>query len=149
MILYPYDDYKAWCGRYPPDVVRRQFSEMAKLWQAGLDSMEHALQSVSRTKEGNARLDLAVAKTCFHHFQSTANQVEFYLLRDGPRKPEALARMRAIAKEEIEIARRQFEIARNHSVIAFEASNHYYYTPLDLVEKALHCRYLMAQLDKG
>jgi hypothetical protein len=30
---------------------------------------------------------------------------------------------------------------------AYEASNHYYYTPLDLVEKTLNCRYVMRELD--
>ena len=55
--------------------------------------------------------------------------------------------MRAIAAQEIELARRQFEFARRNSVIAYEASNHYYYTPLDLVEKTLQCRYVIRQLD--
>ena len=45
-----------------------------------------------------------------------------------------------IARAEIELAQAQFSIARRHSTIAFEASNHYYYRPLDLAEKILNCR---------
>ncbi len=49
---------------------------------------------------------------------------------------------------DIDLARRQFRIARSHSEIGFEASNHYYYTPLDLVEKTLNCRELIRELDR-
>jgi hypothetical protein len=149
MILFPYDDYKAWSAKYPPAVVQRQFAKMAALWNAGLTTLERSLDKATGPKKANADLDAAIARTCYHHFQSTANQVEFYLLRDGAATPEATARMKAIAGEEIELARRQFPLARAHSVIAYEASNHYYYTPLDLVEKALHCRYVMHQLDSS
>jgi len=146
MILFPYDDYKSWSAKYPPEVVHKQFTRMADLWKVGLTAMERSLGKVTAHKKASADLDVAIAKTCYHHFQSTANQVEFYLLRDGVATPEAVARMKAIAGQEIELARRQFQQARRHSAIAYEASNHYYYTPLDLVEKALHCRYVLQQL---
>ena len=147
MMLFPYDDYRAWAGPYPPEVVEKQFAKMAALWSAGLAVMERSLAHVPPHKKAAADLDLAIARTCLHHFQSTANQVEFYLLRDGDQTPETALRMRALAAQEIDLARRQFEVARLHSVIGYEASNHYYYTPLDLVEKALNCRYVMRQLD--
>jgi hypothetical protein len=53
--------------------------------------------------------------------------------------------MGLIAKHEIELAKDQFRVARRHSMIAYEASNHYYYTPLDLVEKILNCRQIIDQ----
>lgn len=149
MILFPYDDYKAWSGQYPPEAVQRQFAKLAALWSVGVATLESSLAHVPAHKKAAADLDLAIAQTCHHHFQSTANQVEFYLLRDGARTAEAVARMRALARQEIDLARRQFDVARQHSVIAYEASNHYYYRPLDLVEKALNCRYLLRQLDSG
>jgi phosphoribosyl-ATP pyrophosphohydrolase len=148
MILFPYDDYRAWSGAYPPETVRKQFAKMAALWKEGLATFERALPGVAPHKKRFAELDLAVAETCYHHFQSTANQVEFYMLREKTGDQTSLARMRAIAEQEIELARRQFPIARDHSVIAYEASNHYYYTPLDLVEKVLNCRHVMRELDR-
>jgi hypothetical protein len=36
-----------------------------------------------------------------------------------------------------------YGLARQHAVIAFEASNHYYYRPLDLIEKVINCQYLL------
>jgi hypothetical protein len=146
MILFPHDLYKAWSGRYPPAVVQSQFARMSAKWAEGLAVMERALQVVSAARRRDAELDLAVARTCYHHFRSVANQVEFYLLRDGARTPENRTRMRAIALDEIDLARRQFPIARKHSVIAYEATNHYYYTPLDLVEKVLNCRRAIEEL---
>ncbi|MEN6608572.1 MAG: hypothetical protein ABFD60_15105, partial [Bryobacteraceae bacterium] len=66
----------------------------------------------------------------------------------GSGRAATITRMKAIAADEIDLARRQFPVARANSTIAFEASNHYYYTPLDLVEKVLNCRDVIAQLDR-
>jgi len=143
MILFPQDDYKSWAGQYPPEVVLREFRRMARRWESALGDFRKAMQIAGADE------DLAIAETCWIHFQSTANQIEFYLLRDGEPPAKAKARMRELAQEELELARRLYPLARRHSVIAYEASNHYYYTPLDLVEKTLHCRYLLQQLNSS
>jgi hypothetical protein len=98
-------------------------------------------------KRAAAALDLAIALPCYHHFRSTANQIEFYLLRDSGETGPARERMKAIARDEMELARRQFAVARDHSAIGYEASNHYFYTPLDLVEKTLNCRAVLRRLE--
>ena len=64
-------------------------------------------------------------------------------------EPQAAKRMIEIAQAEIELARAQFSIARHHSTIAFEASNHYYYRPLDLAEKILNCRQVIDVLSRA
>jgi hypothetical protein len=46
------------------------------------------------------------------------------------------------------LARKQYEVARSQSTIGYEASNHYYYTPLDLAEKVLNCQQVIAQLKR-
>jgi hypothetical protein len=91
-----------------------------------------------------AAMDLAIARTCYHHFQSVANQVEFYRRRDAGGADKA--RLRELVKSEMALARAQFAVARDWPVIGYEASNHYYYTPLDLVEKVLNCRRLLEEL---
>jgi hypothetical protein len=146
MILFPHDGYKQWCGPYPPEVVQQQFTRMAERWNDGLAMFRRGLGKILPTRRAAAALDLAVAETCYNHFQSTANLVEFYILRskvDGPERSAAMERMRFIAEDEIQLAKRQFVLARRQSTIAYEASNHYYYTPLDLVEKILNCRDLI------
>ena len=51
--------------------------------------------------------------------------------------------MKASAAVEIELAQRLFTLTRQDSRIGFEASNHYYYLPLDLVEKVIDCTYIL------
>lgn len=100
-------------------------------------------------------MELAIAQTCGTHFESTANQIEFYLLRDerpgagDGRRAWILDQMLALAQRERDLARAQFLVARRHSLIGYEASNHYYYTPWDLVEKMLNCEHVIAELNRS
>jgi hypothetical protein len=62
--------------------------------------------------------------------------------------------MRTTAISEIELAKRLFTLTREDSRIGFEATNHYNYYPLDLVEKVVNCQYVLdnwlpAQRDSG
>jgi hypothetical protein len=143
MILLPQDDYKSWSGKYPPEVVQREFTRMADQWEEALPQFRKAMEAVPAARKRQALEDLAIAETCYIHFRSTANQVAFYIARDAPRTEEAVARMRDMVKQEMELARRLYLSARKHSVIAYEASNHYYYRPADLAEKILNCRHLL------
>ena len=150
MLLYPQDDFRTWCRMYPPETVYQQFAKMAALWKEGVAVFEKALRKVASAKKSVADHDLAIMRTCYTHFQSTANQVEFYLLRakldHGPERQVAIDRMRIIVQQEIELAKLQFQVTRTHSTIAYEASNHYYYTPLGLVEKILNCRQILDEM---
>ncbi|MPZ17842.1 MAG: hypothetical protein GEV06_08030 [Luteitalea sp.] len=151
MILFPHDAYEEWSRAYPPEVVQAQFRKLSSLWAEGLQLLERAARRTPPSRRRAAELDLAVAHTCHRHFESVANQVEFYRLRarladqTGDRDA-VLQRMREIADEEARLATAQFHTARAHSVIAYEASNHYFYRPLDLAEKVLNCKRTAARL---
>ncbi|TAM83332.1 MAG: hypothetical protein EPN47_04265 [Acidobacteria bacterium] len=155
MMLFPYDDYKTWVGPYPVEIVEEQFEKMTRMWEAGLDIFRRALPRVPPHKQTQTRRDLGIAETCYLHFQSVANQICFYRLRDEweretvEDRSRITARMVNIAEAEIELAKRQYVIARHDSTIAYEASNHYYYRPLDLVEKVLNCREVIDMLRKS
>jgi hypothetical protein len=152
MMLFPYDDYPGWVGTYPVEVVQKQFAKMARLWESGLQDFRGALPLVPEHKLKIAQNDLEVAETCYLHFQSVANQIRFYGLRKdweearSGDKAGIAASMLLIAEEESRLAKRQYVIARHNSTIGFEASNHYYYRPLDLVEKVLNCREVIDNL---
>ena len=153
MMLFPYDDVRRWVGPYPPEVAQSQFAKMAELWKKGLASFEKVLVLVPASRLKETRRDLGIAETCYLHFQSVANQIQFWLLRkelNGPRenKRSIAAKMEVIARGEIELAKRQYRIARADSRIAFEATNHYYYRPLDLAEKVLNCQEVIAGLSQ-
>ena len=151
MILFPYDAYKSWKGAYPPAVVQELLSKLAKRWAEGVAVIE----KIDATGRREAKLELAIARTCHTHFESAANQVEFCLLRDeapgaAPGRVNAIrTRLLAIAIRERELARLQYAVTRDESLIGYEASNHYYYTPVDLLEKVLNCEQVMAALRAG
>ena len=151
MLLFPYDDVRHWLGPYPPEIAQSQFAKMAELWKKGLVSFGKVLDLVPANRLKEARRDLGIAETCYLHFQSVANQIQFWMLRNefngrGENKRAIVVKMEAIAREEIELAKRQYRIARADSRIAFEATNHYYYRPLDLAEKVLNCEEVIAGL---
>ncbi len=151
MILFPHDAWRKWAADYPPEIVQRQFTRLAALWAEGLPLLEEVLEEAPAVRRAAVELDLAVAQTCWRHFRSVANQVEFYRLRErlkqGPDET-VIRRMQEIARDEIRLARDQFLTARRHSVIAYEASNHYFYRPLDLAEKVLNAKQVIAELDR-
>jgi hypothetical protein len=155
MILFPYDDYKRWSGVYPPDRAQSQMRKLAGKWREGLLLLERAVKKAPADRKTAAARELAIARTCQSHFQSAANQLEFYLLRDklpelsGEQASAARRRMLSLIRDEMELSKQQYFVARNESLIAYEASNHYYYTPLDLVEKMLNCEFIERKLQRG
>jgi hypothetical protein len=152
MMLFPYDDYKHWVGSYPEKVAEDQFQKMSTMWKKGLDTFRAALDDVPKQKIAAARIDFGIAETCYLHFQSVANQIRFYRLRQEWMQAGSETRrhlghqMAKIAEEEIRLSVQEYHNARRDSVIGYEASNQYYYRPLDLVEKVLNCHYVRNQI---
>lgn len=155
MILFPYDDLKNWLGPYSPGIARQQFEKLTQLWEGGLQHFREALPHVPKEKATMAQKDLGIAETCWIHYRSVANQIHFYQLREQLEKALPATRtslieeMKQIARSEMGLARQLYHIARPDSTIGYEASNHYYYRPLDLAEKVLNCDYVIARLESG
>jgi hypothetical protein len=152
MILFPYDDLKHWLGPYSPKTARNQFEKMADQWKPGLDHFRRAVSCVSPERAAQAAKDLGIAETCYIHFRSVANQIRWYDLRDqlasgAQTRTELIREMKEIAGSEIELSKRLYVITRRDSTIGYEASNHYYYRPLDLAEKVLNCSQALQALD--
>jgi hypothetical protein len=87
-----------------------------------------------------------------------ANQIRFTLARNAllsgslnqaerkaklARRRPGIEAIRAIVADEMLNAKRLFVLTRADPRIGFEASNHYYYLPLDLVEKVINCEYIL------
>lgn len=136
MVGFPYDDLARWASLYPPDVFLRQWRKVADGWAEGLATLARARAiAPSPALEAEQR----VAEAAHLHFRSVANQVEFVLARG-----QDTARARELLADEEALARRLFDLADADSRLGFEATNHYFYRPLDLVEKVLNCRDLAA-----
>lgn len=159
MVGIPYDDLGGWRGVYPPEVMAEQFEKVAGGWREGIRILTDAVERVPPGgRRGRiARRDLGVAEAAYLHFRSVANQVRFLLARSGLKgakgagearsrmlgAAKAMEAMGRIARDEMALARRLYSLAREDSRIGFEATNHYFYVPLDLVEKVVHCRWII------
>ena len=152
MIGFPYDDVNGWRGTYPADVLAGQFEKMADGWQQGLSIYEKALsKTTAPDKHAAVHTDFGVAQAAYFHFKSVANQVRFTVARNqllsGSLNPterkSGIETIRAIAADEIQNAERLFALTRKDPRIGFEASNHYYYCPMDLVEKVINCQHIL------
>jgi hypothetical protein len=144
MVGFPYDDVNSWRAIYPPEVLAGQLEKVAAGWQTGLTHLR-AARDKATDPHTRAALDedLRLAEAACIHFKSSANQVRFILARDARGQTEKRDEIRRVLEEEIALAKRTFTLTRADSRIGFEATNHYYYLPLDLVEKVIDCRYLL------
>lgn len=145
MVGFPYDDLNGWRGPYPKEVFYQQFDKMAKLWEKGLASFEEVLDKVDSSKKDVAIKDFGIAKACYLHFASVANQIKFIGLRDqfldNP-DDETRTELLQILDSEIDLAKQLYDITLLDSRIGFEATNQYYYVPHDLMEKVINAEYL-------
>ncbi|HOQ86987.1 MAG TPA: hypothetical protein PLQ89_14840 [Phycisphaerae bacterium] len=154
MVGFPYDDLDNWRAVYPAAVYVGQFRKIADGWKEGLAAFKQVCESAQGDLElQNASQDWVLARAAWCHFASTANQADFIMARNAlteatpAAESQALrARMRELARKEMAIAREMFTLTRMDSRIGYEASNHYYYMPLDMVEKVINCDYVLKQL---
>jgi hypothetical protein len=156
MIGFPYDDLDAWRQVYPADVFINQFKKVAE----GFDRAIANLKRLARTpplvlrpvEESALRLELSAAEAAAVHFHTTANQARFVVARQALGSANSsqeaerwLGELERIIRAELDLARRLHAIQIRDSRIGFEASNQYYYVPLDLVEKVLNCHDLLTR----
>ncbi len=151
----PYDDLNGWRAPYPPEVFADQFQKVADGWAAGIADLEAAQKLVPPDKQVEAAADLRVAQAAQLHFASVANQARYVIARDALRasppagdSAQLRTRISSLLDRETELARKMFELSSADSRLGFEAANHYFYVPLDLVEKVIDCDYLQRQLAK-
>jgi len=150
MVGFPYDDLERWRAIYPAEILAGQFEKIARGWDEGLTILRRT-QSAQRAESDTLRTDLGLAEAAGLHFRSTANQIRFIMARDallagslrGAERDAQVETARRALQEEIQTAKRLFTLTQVDSRIGFEASNHYYYLPLDLVEKVINCRHLL------
>ena len=147
MVGFPYDDLNAWRGPYPAEVFANQFEKVAAGWQRGLTELQAAVAQTPASLRPEVEAELRFAQAARLHFQSVANQARFILLRDAlanvarplpqAQRQQTIDRLRRVVEDEMRMAKQLFTLARIDSRIGFEASNQYYYLPLDLVEKVI------------
>ncbi len=167
MVGLPYDAMSSWCAQYPPEVFASQFEKVATGWQEGVEQLRQAVAQTDADHYEWAISELRFAEAAGLHFASVARQVRFILLRnalaeacypldtpltDAQRDamPQNVATMRtelrSLIEAEIDAAKRLYTLDSADSRIGYEASNHYFYVPIDLIEKVVSCRSILQNL---
>lgn len=130
MVGIPYDDLDGWRGPYPPEVFATQLEKVAGGFEAALAS-----------GQGEAE-ERRYAEAAAIHFASVANQSRFVMAR----RAQNSRVMKDCAWKEAALAKRLHALQSQDSQIGFEASNQYYYTPHDLIEKVINCDWVARNL---
>jgi len=154
MVGIPYDHLDDWRGAYPAQVFVDQFAKLSQGWEAGLQAMQRVVDRADAQHQVVAESDLGVARAARLHFASVADQARFVMAREalaagdaqGNARTQQREQLRRILASEIDAAVKLYEIVKADSRIGYEASNHYFYVPLDLVEKVVNCEYLREQV---
>lgn len=148
MVCFPYDDLDRWRGAqhqvepYPPECLETVFGEMSEGIREGVKILEQAAAKIPETGRSQYMEQLAIARAFHCHFRSSYLQIRFIRRRSERIAAELLP----ILQEEITLAKLQLQAVRTDSRIGFEASNHYYYTINDLMEKVINCECLIRKL---
>lgn len=135
MVCYAYDDYEAWIYPYPYEVYTSQLEKLLDGWQKGIDILSALPQT-----EKIAEL-VRYAKAAQSHFTADLLQTKFAKYkREGDK-----AGMKWCVEAEKRNAEALLTLIREDGRIAYEASNHYFYTERNLLEKILR----MGQFEKA
>ncbi|MCX6884617.1 MAG: twin-arginine translocation signal domain-containing protein [Verrucomicrobia bacterium] len=157
MVGFPYDHLDSWRAIYPAEVFIQQFEKVAVGFERALSELRLAGSRTEATSPQRRALELdcSVAEASAIHFRSAANQSRFLVARTALRKAADSnagvpfrAEMVRVLWSELALSKRLYELQRADSRLGFEASNQYYYVPVDLAEKVLNCRNLLTQLEK-
>ncbi len=156
MVGIPYDDLDGWRAIYPPAVFIAQLEKVAAGFAAAAKSLTEAVNSQpSQTNPAQGRAagqEASLMTAAGIHWQSVANQSRFVLARRalGQAKTAVeaaphLAALERLLHLELAFASELHALQSRDSRLGFEASNHYFYVPMDLAEKALNCHDLLAR----
>ncbi len=138
MVGIPYDDLDGWRSVYPPGVFVGQLEGVARGFVKALEGLRAAVAAPSALLMEEMRF----AEVAALHFGSVAAQSRFVVARRAGDR----ATLRAIADEEAARAVRLHALQSADARIGFEASNQYFYVPLDVVEKVVNCRWIAGEL---
>ncbi len=128
MTCFAYDDLEQWRSVYPVDIFEDQFRKLCLGWEKGLELIDE-----------NDDSEVAVmARAAYCIFKSSYDQIRFIRARDERRFADA----KALAESEERTARLMLAQMNQNAAIGYEASNHYYFSKGQIVEKILNCRHV-------
>ncbi len=153
-IWNPKDDNNWGTRVFPANVMIDLLMKMSADWFRGAEDLKRIFDREGIANREEIRKDIGIVETAAIHFESTANQTRFNDTRNrllaekpGTPKKKALAdELESLARRELELAVRQYEIAQFDSRIGFESAMQYFYRPANILEKIINCQYILFDL---
>ena len=127
MVCFSYDDVESWVEPYGANVYLSQMDVVCYFWKEGIELLEKA--------EKNAKTEelLRYANTVYCHYLSDILQTKLALCkREGDKT--GMLQCTTLEKEN---AKKLLTLMRSDAKIGYEASNHYFYTERNLIEKII------------
>jgi hypothetical protein len=141
------DDNNWGTNVFPPEVMTRLLRTMAADWFRSAGELKRLFTQAAILERDEVRKDVGIIEAAAIHFESTANQTWFYVVRDRmlkaddeDEKRKLAAELESLVRRELELAVRHYEIARHDSRIGFEAATQYFYRPANILEKIISCQ---------
>lgn len=135
MTGFPYDDIDSWRSIYPAEIYESQMQKVAD----GMEGAANAFEKIEDGENTTLREIVTNVKAAACKMRSVCNHIRFVRSRDAKDKDGVAGAV----KDEKENVIRLLKLRQTDSRIGFEASNHYFYTPADLVEKLLNLDRIM------
>jgi len=148
-----YDDLDAWHTGYPAEIFAEQLEKVSQGFAEAAQGLRVALNNRTDTNPLHvkyAEQEMGLMEAVSVHYRSVANQTRFVLTRRALAEADSretalplIDRLEQILNDELQLAKQLYALQTRDSRIGFEATNHYFYVPADLVEKILNCRDLL------
>ena len=128
-----------WRAVYPVEIWAAQLEKVAAGFAAAVDRWRRDLPDAAAPLVR----EMAVAEACAIYWASAARQARFVAARRAAAPPAVLL---PLLEAERAAAQRLHALQSADSRLGFEASNQYFHTPLDLVEKVINTRWVAEHL---
>lgn len=138
MVCFSFDDYKTYMSPYPYAVYIRQYRKLLNRFEKAIELLEKYIY------DKDIREIYSYMRVAYVHFKADLLQTRFSHYKDKPIKNKEI--LLDCLNKEREITIELIELMANDSCIGFEASNHYFYTERNLLEKIINTDKLIQEL---
>ena len=128
MVCYAFDDYENWTKPYPTSVYLSQYEKLLDSWRKGCE----LLKDFGTGKTLELKL---FAEGAYAHFLSDYLQTKFSVLKKNLAANKEL--IKNLIGQEKKNTKQLLDLLYVNACVGFEASNHYFYTDRNLIEKIL------------